>query len=62
MKHDSGQLRHDRSLPVTPTDPHTEFLTDWDSEKIAPLNVLDLITAIGELGWIGSKTGLSRRP
>ena len=45
QKDESGQLRHDRSLLVTPTARNSGVVAGWDSEDAVPQDVLDLMVA-----------------
>lgn len=45
IKTDSGQLRHERSLLLTPMGRHTGIVAGWNTSDLVPQDVLDLVIA-----------------
>jgi len=45
LKNDSGQLKHERSLLITPTDRNTGVVAGWTPSDIVPQDLLDLVIA-----------------
>jgi hypothetical protein len=45
LKNESGQLRHERSLMMTPADRNTGIVAGWTAEDVVPQDVIDLVVA-----------------
>lgn len=58
VRNDSGQLHHERSLPVTPLGRNTGVIVGWKSSDTVPQDVLDLVVASRDFQKLDNKVTL----